>query len=201
MSPRARRFFGCVLPLSIVLVGCGVTLMVGYAGQVFLQAIEIEDDSMAPLVEPGETVIIDNTVFWADPPGRGLVVSVPRPDGEIAIRRLAAIPGDTVAIEAGRLVLDGVPCDGHSPRPNGRPCWHDGAGPAPEDFGPLTLGPDEYFVLAHRWDAEDSRRWGVLTRAEIFGVARFRTRDLTQVGAYDNVATTEPPLATPEPRP
>lgn len=198
MSPRARRFFGCVLPLAIALAGCGGALMLGYAGQVFIQAIEVDDAAMAPLIEAGSTVIVDNTVFWDLSPGRGVVVSVASPEGP-ALRYLVGLPGDTVELRAGRLVLDGVVCDGVQRLAGGGSCWFAGQpaeGQAGPDFGPLTLGPDDWFVLAQRFDAPDSRVWGPLRRADIFGAARFSTRDMRD---FDPLRTPAPPRREPRP--
>ena len=59
---------------------------------------------MAPAIEPGDWLLIDpTTVRW---PRRGSVVVLREPDsGSIAIKRVAAGPGDRVAFAQGYLGL------------------------------------------------------------------------------------------------
>jgi signal peptidase I len=59
---------------------------------------------MAPAIEPGDWLLVDpTTVRW---PRRGSVVVFREPDGDaIAIKRVAAGPGDRVAFAQGYLEL------------------------------------------------------------------------------------------------
>ena len=59
---------------------------------------------MAPAVEPGDWLLVDpTTIRW---PRRGSVVVVHEPDGgALAIKRVAAGPGDRVAFAEGYLEL------------------------------------------------------------------------------------------------
>ena len=59
---------------------------------------------MAPAIEPGDWLLIDpTTVRW---PRRGSIVVFHEPDGEaIAVKRVAARPGDRVAFAEGYLEL------------------------------------------------------------------------------------------------
>jgi signal peptidase I len=60
---------------------------------------------MAPAIEPGDWLLVDpTTVRW---PRRGSVVVFREPDGEgdLAVKRVAAGPGDRVAFAEGYLEL------------------------------------------------------------------------------------------------
>ena len=59
---------------------------------------------MAPAIEPGDWLLVDpTTVRW---PRRGSVVVFREPDGDtIAVKRVAAGPGDRVAFAQGYLEL------------------------------------------------------------------------------------------------
>ena len=59
---------------------------------------------MHPAIEPGDWLLVDPTVArW---PRRGSVVVFREPDSdELAIKRVAARPGDRVPYEAGYLIL------------------------------------------------------------------------------------------------
>jgi signal peptidase I len=65
---------------------------------------------MHPAVEPGDWLLVDPTVaLW---PRRGSVVVFREPDsGELAIKRVAARPGDRVAYADGWLVSDANEAD------------------------------------------------------------------------------------------
>lgn len=190
MSARAQRFFGCILPLLLAFFGCIAVLMVGYAGQVFVQLLTVPDAAMAPALEPGWSVIVDNTAFWTVEPQRGETVSVRRPEG-LVFRRLVALPGETVEIRAGAVLVDGLPCDGET-RIKGVRC-HAGAGEL-ADMAPLRLAADTYFVMAADLALDDSRAWGAVPREDIVGKPVFHRK---AGGGFDPIVTPPPPTDPP----
>jgi len=173
MSARARRYFGCLLPLALALFGCGALAMLGYAGQIFVQIERVPDGAMAPVLRPGWQVVVDNTAHWTADPARGTVVLIARPGGR-AFRRIVGLPGERVEIAGGTLRVNGATCDGATPihdaicNPGGTP------GQRLADLAPLALAPGAYFVMAEDWTAADSRAWGPVPRADIFGIPIFR---------------------------
>ncbi len=182
MSPRARRFLGCALPLAFMVSACAVVLMVGYAGQVVINLDEVRDSAMRPVLAPGMTVLVNNTAFWYEEPYRPAIVTVGRPDGRV-IRRIVGLPGETLALRGNEVLADGEVVLRFS------------ADPPFADYGPVQLGPDEYFVMAQAPEFEDSRVWGPVKRDEIFGVATFfRT---VETSGWQVVVT---PVPSPTPR-
>jgi signal peptidase I len=180
LSPAARRYFGCVLPLLLCTFGCGTVLLAGYASRVAVQVSHVRDASMAPLMVPGWTVIVNNMAYWTDEPRVGHVVTVGH-DGNWYLRRIVALPGETVEVKDGKIIVDGKPRDpGYTPH---------GVGP---DAGPITLGPTEYFVMADDREAPDSRVWGPIERDDIYGLAVFQ---------MDRQRNFLPVLVTPTPAP
>jgi signal peptidase I len=167
VSPRARRYFGCLLPLALAVTGCGAFAMLVYAGRAAVLVVEAPDAGMVgsqPLIDPGQEIIVNNTAFWAEAPIVGNVVLVGSPDGH-TLRRVVGVPGDTLTVRDGRVEVASAAED-----PG--PCAI-GRGP---DHGPVTLGPDEYFVMGENRDEPDSRQWGPLPRASIYGLAAFYRR-------------------------
>ena len=81
-------------------------------------------------------------------------------NGEVVIKRVAAVPGDTIALSHGV-----VWCDGHvaaDPIPS---CYHDDA-----DFAPTRLAAGRYFLLGdHRRISVDSREFGPVDHDAILG--------------------------------
>jgi signal peptidase I len=82
------------------------------------------------------------------------------------IKRVIGLPGDTIAMEAGTVYVNGEPL--FEPY-------------VPEEFrdrysrlAPFKVPPDQYFVLGdHRTSSNDSRNWGPVHRRYIYGKAVF----------------------------
>lgn len=161
MSDAARRYFGCFLPIVLLLAGCGVAAMAAYGSRVAVEARAIPDGAMEPWLPAGGRALVFHVTLWASDPERGIVVDADTPAGR-TFRRLVALPGDRVEVRDGRLLIDGRPSD-----PARRP---EGTGP---DYGPVTLGPDEHFLLSDMRAFDDSRVWGPLPRSRLFGEPRF----------------------------
>ena len=164
MSPEARRFFGCLLPLILTAGICASCGLVAYSSQIFLLLEEVETRAMDGTLPPGEEVVVNNMAFWASDPVRGEVVLIGSPVGR-TYRRVIAIPGDTIQVKEGTPRVNGVTL---------REPYASGEG---ENRSPVTLGAGEYFVLADNRDFEDSRQWGPLSREQIFGSVEFLRGD------------------------
>jgi signal peptidase I len=198
MSANARRFFGCFLPLTLAVFGCGALLMLGYAGQIFVQVERVSDAAMTPILDPGWDVIVDNTAHWTTEPERSTIVTIERPDRRV-FRRVVGLPGETIEIRNNQVYVNGAPCDPSVTREDGT-CNPGAAGQATPDLAPITLGPYEYFVMSENWDVPDSRAWGPIARDDIFGIPSFRRTD---DGGFAPIIrpTDRPALATRTPRP
>ena len=176
MSPRARRFFGCILPLAIVLFGCGSMLMMGYASQILVSLEDIQDAAMEPLLSKEDTVVTFNSAYWAASPSRGNVVYL-RHDKQRYLRHIAGEPQETIEILDGKLYIDGKVCHAGSSVKE-EACRSplelaDIPGDQFENMGPIELGEDEYFVLAQNIEGPDSRHWGLISRTDILGQGFF----------------------------
>jgi len=103
------------------------------------------------------------------------------------VKRVVGVPNDTLEMRDKQLYRNGVPVDepyarheddrGDTVHPDMR--WQSGyliASPAPkyhptrDNWGPLVVPADSYFVLGdNRDNSEDSRYWGFVSRDEIRG--------------------------------
>jgi signal peptidase I len=146
---------------------------------------------MRPTVEEGDRVVVDKSAYglrvpltttylaeW-EGPRRGDVVVLESPeDGTVLLKRVAAIPGDRVAVRAGLLWLNGAPVqvtrgpDGPVEHLGSRPHRIRLNGPPGPDLGPLRVPPRRYLLLGdNRGDSHDGRYFGLVKRDLILGKA------------------------------
>jgi len=165
----------------------------------------VEGTSMQPTLRDGDLLFVDRLGPHVRAPARGDIVIVGlNANGLAGVKRVIAVPGDTVAIDGTH-----VDSTGGRPRPVvllrpggvgpweravepyiasdwGRPefcCDSNGlsvAGSAPR---PLTVPPGEFFVLGdNRGVSIDSRTFGLVPRDRIFGLVVARYWPLARVG-------------------
>jgi signal peptidase I len=112
----------------------------------------------------GDKVIISHICAWLNDIKSGSVVLC-NLDGEYAIKRMIALPGDEVQIKDGLVYVNGNKLEEDYLSPD----TYTG-----EDMS-LTLGEDEYFVLGdNRSVSKDSRQVGPLTAKQILGIVIFK---------------------------
>jgi signal peptidase I len=169
---RRRRVLLAVLGMSLV-IGAGVVPTLGQFASV--RAYLIPTNSMMPTLRPGDRVQADDA-GGADPK-RGevwVLLGPPKvfPGGATLVKRVIGVPGETVEVRSGRVLIDG--------RPIAEPYL---AAPGTYSMPARRLGPGEYLVLGDNRDASnDSHVWGPATRDQFLGRARLRYWPLGRLG-------------------
>lgn len=141
--------------------------------------------SMQPLLEPGDSVIVDRVSYLFSEVRRYDVIAfymseADREADRTSVKRVIGLPGETVQIVDGYVLIDGERGDS----PEG---WleADMAGTA---SSPVVLGDDEYFVLGdNRSASEDSRFTSVgnVKRGSILGRVWALARPITRARLID----------------
>jgi signal peptidase I len=135
---------------------------------VFLyQPVKVEGTSMAPLLADQERIFINKFVYHYQHIGRGDVVVFwyPMDASKSFIKRVVGLPGETVSIAQGRVLIDGVPLD----EPYVPAQFTDGG-----FYGPVKIPAGHYFVMGdHRSSSNDSRVFGPVAEKYIYGKAVF----------------------------
>ncbi len=146
------------LPLGAVAALAAVVAV----GAFVAEPVRVSSTSMQPTLIAGDEVLIAK---WGDPGGtalRGQIVVLSSPlGGETLIKRVAAVGGDTVGIEDGRLVVNGAVQD----EPYVDAALMDGT-----YFGPVDVADGTLFVLGdNRPDSVDSRSFGAVSDSAVQG--------------------------------
>jgi signal peptidase I len=190
-SRRLLRDYGIAISVAIV-----VALMIRFF---VLEAYRIPSPAMKPTLEPGDTIFVAKWPFGMRLPGSAaltagrlprlgeiVVFSFPEEPRRDYIKRVLGLPGDTVAIKAGHVSLNGqtlavpgekptAPC-GHERLSDGSSyevCWEP---PALSDFGPEKVADGQVFVLGDlrsqgTGDTKNRKTWGLVPAASIKGKA------------------------------
>jgi signal peptidase I len=132
-------------------------------------------DSFFGLTPFSSSIPYGKYLFPIEPVRRGDVVVFVFPEDRTKdfIKRVVAIPGDTVEVKAGMLYLNGR----RSPDPHAHfeKSADERQSGSQADFMPaLKLGQNQYFMMGDNRDhSYDSRFWGPITRDAIEGRALF----------------------------
>jgi signal peptidase I len=81
-----------------------------------VEAFRIPSESMRPTLEVADHIYVDKLAYRLRAPRRGEVVVHRGRDGRDFVRRLVALPGDTVEVRCGRLILNGQVATGAAER-------------------------------------------------------------------------------------
>ena len=165
----------------MLLIAGGVTLSIIFS----YQPVRIEGNSMAPLLSDREAIFLNRIVYHLESIQRGDVVVFDYPlDGTKSfIKRIVALPGETVEIRQGLVYVNG----NWLPEPYVPSQYVD-----LNDFGPMQVPNDSYFVMGdHRSSSNDSRVFGTVAKRLIHGRAVFAYWPMDHFGSLSAAASTE----------
>lgn len=135
--------------------------------QFLFQQYVVDGRSMVPALQNGDRLLVDKIPYDLGPPKRGdvIVFRAPAeyagPQGEYWVKRVIGLPGDTVAVKHGHLILDGrrVP-----------ETFINGPMDPSKDSGPFKVPPGTVFVMGDNRNLSfDSRYVGPIADSQIVG--------------------------------
>jgi signal peptidase I len=159
---------------------------------VLVKPYRIPSESMEPTLDVGERVLVSRVNYHISDPDRGDIVvfhppagadgnqcganhspdqPCPRPTRTRSnlnfIKRIVAVPGDTLSIQSGHAVVNGkVQKESFT-----KPC--EGVGQC-SYTRPIKIPPDHFFMMGdNRGASDDSRFWGPVPKKWIIGQAFF----------------------------
>jgi signal peptidase I len=193
-DPPARRAKGsgsflAELPLLVLVAFVLALLMKTF----LVQAFFIPSSSMEPTLAVNDRVLVNKLTMTFREPQRGEVVvfsesdpaddergaverfvdslvsgiGIAPPPEKDFIKRIIALPGETIEMRDGIIYIDGQPLPEATHADGGYL-----SAPHYTDFGPVEVGPDEYFMMGdNRPSSSDSRQFGAIPEDRIIGRA------------------------------
>jgi len=148
--------------LAIAVIVC--VLLITYV----VQAFKVQGTSMSPELADGERILVNKFIYYVGEIHRDDVVVFWYPeDPDLSfIKRVIALPGETVEIRSGAVYVNGRLLE--EPYVSERNADH-------RSFPPQEIRPGHYFVLGdNRRGSNDSRSWGLVPERYIYGKAILR---------------------------
>ena len=144
-----------------------------------VQAFKIPSGSMIPTLLVGDHILVNKFIYRFRDPARGDVVvfKYPEEPERDFIKRVIGLPGETIALRQKKVYINGEPLEesyvDFLEPPGAETSIHEvTSADVRERFGPVTVPPNQYFVMGdNRDNSQDSRYWGFLPRNYIKGRA------------------------------
>ncbi len=172
---RPSKKGGGLLELLIVLL-VAFALVFGFVRPFVVEAFYIPSESMIPTLRVGDRVLVNKFIYRFTEPERGDILVFESVEGgsEDLIKRVVAVPGDTIAVRRGKVVLNGE----RQREPYANKKYPD------RSFSPPTTIPKGHvFVMGdNRANSRDSRFFGPVPKGKIEGEAFLRFWPLGRIG-------------------
>ncbi len=173
-------FFFVLEVIQIVVISAAIIIPIRYF---LIQPFYVKGASMEPNFYDHEYLIIDELSYRLGHPQRGEIVvfRYPRDPSQFFIKRVIGLPGETVEIANGNIVLY------TKEHPNGFALEesyivHE----ITTGKAKTTLAADEYFLMGdNRDESLDSRSFGPVKRTGIIGRVWVRGLPLSRMGTFE----------------
>ena len=184
-TPQPRRKWG----KTVLLLLCTIVLLSFWGAFTYtasrIKLFRMPSESMAPAVKRGAQLVVD-THDRSPTLGSLIMFRAPNQQDNVYLKRVVALPGDTVSFEGGVFVRNGVPLEVS----NGCPESHDSQGYATERYldtcvrvstpaippntAPTQVPDEHVYVLGdQRSQSLDSRTFGPVPFENISGALLF----------------------------
>ncbi len=154
---------------SVVVVGAIFALLYLFVAQFH----KVSGFSMFPIYNNADFLITEKVSYKFRNPQKGEVIILknPRDESQDFIKRIIAVPGDTVEV-----INSSVFVNGQKIQENYLPAnTLTNSGAFLTEGATVKAGDNQYFVFGdNRNHSSDSREWGAVTKKEIIGRAFFR---------------------------
>ena len=142
----------------------GFALLATIVFKFVLMPVRVTGVSMEPTYNNGMVKVINRLAYVGGEPRRGDIVAVTLTGHSVMfLKRIIALPGETVSMKNGVVLINGEPLTETYTAPN--PYWN---------FGDNTMRDDEYLVIGdNRSMRQDEHEFGAVTADRIVGKVAF----------------------------
>jgi signal peptidase I len=142
------------------------TLMVVFV----VQPVKVEGTSMLTRLHDGDRIFVNKLIYYGVPKlqrGDIVVFWYPNDPSKNYIKRVVGLPGETVEVREGRVIINNVELK--------EPYLDPHLNVAHMTLQPVLVKDHYYFVMGdNRDNSSDSRYWGLVPEKYIYGKALFR---------------------------
>jgi signal peptidase I len=163
---RSKRIGGALEFVIILLVS--FVLVFGFVRPFVVEAFYIPSESMVPTLLVGDRVLVNKFIYRFTDPHRGDIIVFRSVEGgqEDLIKRVVGVPGDRIAVRAGRLYVNGKPQ---------REPYVNKKFPDRSFSAPVVVPRNHVFAMGdNRANSRDSRFFGPVPYKNIEGEAFLR---------------------------
>lgn len=124
--------------------------------------VRVDGFSMNPTLQDGEYILVNRLAYKIGNPVRGdiVVFSFPMDPRQDLIKRVIGLPGESISVQDGKVMIDGVPLE--EPYIAAPPIYND----------TWVVPEGQLFVLGdNRNESKDSHEWGFLPLENVVGRA------------------------------
>lgn len=169
--PKTRR--GSAFDLLLMMFLAAV-LVFGVIRPFVAEVFLIPSASMSPTLEVGDRVLASKLAYRIGEPQRGDLAVFKDPEGELAIKRVVGLPGDTVSVWDGVVRVNGKPK---------REPYVDYELTDTTFHGPEKIPAGHVYLMGdNRSNSLDSRNFGPVSRKDLAGQVLLRVLPLDRVG-------------------
>jgi signal peptidase I len=170
-----RQFLGLIRELAETIVPAVVIAV--FINLFLVQATQVLGQSMEPNLHTQQRVLVEKVSYrFLHAPQRGDIVVIDldkeNKSDDMLIKRVIGLPGDTIEIRSGEVIIDGKRLE---------ESWTTNLGGG--NYGPKTIPPLHVFVMGdNRGASNDSRSFGPVHVDNLVGRAWFSYWPLENVG-------------------
>lgn len=159
--------------IFIQIITITFTIIIAFSFRYFVcQAYKLPAGSNIPTLLVGDHVLVNKYIYRFNPQQRFDVVVFKFPQDERLdyVKRIVALPGEEVQIADKKLFVNGKLVDEKYVMFQDNKILTIGKGGLRDNFGPVTVPEDSFFVLGdNRDNSFDSRFWGFVKKDKIKG--------------------------------
>jgi signal peptidase I len=163
-----RALIETVIPALVIAIGINLFLA---------QATQVQGQSMEPNLHTAQRLVVEKITYHFHGPRRGdiVVIDLPEAGPELLIKRVIALPGETISSQGGQVYVNGELLEEpYVTNPGGR------------DIAEKTIPPLHVFVMGdNRQFSNDSRSFGPVPIDSVIGRAWFSYWPLELLGPVD----------------